>query len=135
MNQFDLFESGLGPSQEPSSLPSVDIPTDPPEKPPEIRDPTPNYRSLKIEEDGDPWKGKILPKIRLRGRWLERAGFAPGTRVTVICVSTGVIELKADDPPSAQNTHSFHRHGLNQPESDHATPQMLATLPNDQSIM
>jgi hypothetical protein len=32
-------------------------------------------RSLKIEEEGDRWKAPVKPKIRLIGRWLERAGF------------------------------------------------------------
>jgi hypothetical protein len=53
-------------------------------------------RSLKIEEDGDFFKGRIRPKIRLMGRWLERAGFKPGTRVAVRCLSSGVIELRSE---------------------------------------
>ena len=54
-------------------------------------------RMLKIEEDGDSWKGLIRPKIRLMGRWLERAGFKPGHRVHVTCVAPGVIELRSPD--------------------------------------
>ena len=54
-------------------------------------------RMLKIEEDGDSWKGLIRPKIRLMGRWLERAGFKPGNRVRVTCVAPGVIELRSPD--------------------------------------
>ena len=34
-------------------------------------------RTLKIEADGDFWKGVTKPKIRLMGRWLERAGVQP----------------------------------------------------------
>lgn len=52
-------------------------------------------RSLKIEEDGDYSKKRIRPKIRLMGRWLEKAGFIPGGRVQVVCVSPGIIELRA----------------------------------------
>ena len=52
-------------------------------------------RLLKIEADGDSWKGSIKPKIRLMGRWLERAGFSPGHRVHVKCVAAGVIELRS----------------------------------------
>lgn len=52
-------------------------------------------RNLKIEADGDAWKHRIKPKIRLTGKWLERAGFAPGSRVEVVCLSPGVIELRA----------------------------------------
>ena len=52
-----------------------------------------NSRTLKIEEDGDFWKGGIKPKIRIKGRWLERAGFKPGNHVNVKCIAPGVIEL------------------------------------------
>lgn len=52
-------------------------------------------RTLKIEEDGDPWAGKIKPKIRLKGCWLERAGFKPGTHASVIHVAPGVLELRS----------------------------------------
>jgi hypothetical protein len=53
-------------------------------------------RTLKVEADGDSWKGLIKPKIRLMGYWLERAGFKPGTRVCVTCLGSGVIELRSD---------------------------------------
>ncbi len=67
-------------------------------------------RTLKIEADGDFWKGVTKPKIRLMGRWLERAGFSPGNRVHVTCVAPGVIELgspdalmvKAATPPASE---------------------------------
>jgi hypothetical protein len=55
----------------------------------------PAVRSLKIEAEGDLWKGIIKPKIRLIGRWLERAGFCPGLRVQVRCLAPGVIELRS----------------------------------------
>jgi hypothetical protein len=54
-------------------------------------------RTLKIEESGDFWKRRIKPKIRLTGRWLERAGFTPGNHVRVTCLATGVIELRTPD--------------------------------------
>ena len=54
-------------------------------------------RTLKIEADGDFWKGLIKPKIRLTGKWLERAGFTPGHRVQVKCISSGIIELKCEE--------------------------------------
>jgi cell division inhibitor SulA len=50
---------------------------------------------LKIEEEGDRWKGKIKPKIRLTGHWLERAGFKPGNHVRVTRKAPGVIELRS----------------------------------------
>ena len=51
-------------------------------------------RTLKIECDGDLWKGLVKPKIRLMGRWLERAGFKPGHHVQITIVAPGVIELR-----------------------------------------
>jgi hypothetical protein len=57
--------------------------------------PQPTARTLKIEADGDTWKRQIKPKIRLTGRWLERAGFRPGARVQVVCIASGIIELRS----------------------------------------
>jgi hypothetical protein len=54
-------------------------------------------RRLKIEKDGDFFRGKIKPKIRLMGRWLEQAGFKPGTHVIVKSLAPGIIELRSDD--------------------------------------
>jgi hypothetical protein len=68
----------------------------------DLRDRATN-RSLKIEADGDSWKGQIRPKIRLKGNWLERAGFKPGDRVKVTCVTVGVMELRSDDHGLALN--------------------------------
>lgn len=53
-------------------------------------------RTLKVEKDGDYFRRRIKPKIRLMGCWLERAGFKPGTRVSVTCLGAGVIELRSD---------------------------------------
>lgn len=64
------------------------------------------HRSLKIEAEGDPWQGGVKPKIRLKGNWLERAGFRPGGRVKVTCVMHGVMELRSDDSSSALNETS-----------------------------
>jgi hypothetical protein len=61
----------------------------------------PSVRRLKIESDGDAWKGVLKPKIRLTGRWLERAGFKPGEHVQIICVAPGRIELRTRLTPSA----------------------------------
>ena len=54
------------------------------------------HRMLKIEPAGDLWKGGLRPKIRLMGRWLERAGFKPDTHVRVTCVALGIIELRSE---------------------------------------
>jgi hypothetical protein len=61
------------------------------------QNPGPKIRRLKIEEDGDPWKGKVRPKIRLQGGWLEQAGFKHGNYVRVKCVAVGVIELHSSE--------------------------------------
>lgn len=63
----------------------------------------PSARILKIEPDGDLWAGKIKPKIRLKGCWLERAGFKAGNRVSVKCISAGFMELRAYHAVSALN--------------------------------
>ena len=65
---------------------------------PDMTAPKPPVRTLKIEADGDFWKGLINPKIRIKGHSLERAGFRPGNRVQVACVAPGVIELRSPDP-------------------------------------
>ncbi len=59
-----------------------------------------NARSLKIESDGDPWKGLIKPKIRLKGHWLERAGFQPGRRVRIEFLAPGRLEMRLEIPPA-----------------------------------
>ena len=60
-------------------------------------------RQLKIEAAGDFWKGLIIPKIRLAGRWLERAGFSPGSHVHVTCLAPGVIELRSREALTTDN--------------------------------
>jgi hypothetical protein len=40
-------------------------------------------RILKVEETGDFYASNVRPRIRLSGRWLERAGFKPGHGVQV----------------------------------------------------
>ena len=55
------------------------------------------HRSLKIEAEGDPRKGAVKPKIRLMGRWLERAGFKPGQRVSINLLAPGIVELRSED--------------------------------------
>ena len=57
-------------------------------------------RSLAIEELGTSCQvEKRVPLVRLKGHWLKAAGFAVGNRVTVTCLSPGVIELRAGDIP------------------------------------
>lgn len=51
-------------------------------------------RTLKIEADGDRWKG-FRPKIRLVGLWLKRAGFNPNSRVEITFIAPGLMQLRA----------------------------------------
>jgi hypothetical protein len=53
-----------------------------------------NARTLAIEATGDFFRGQITPKIRLAGRWLERAGFKPGHRVEVLTEQPGTLTLR-----------------------------------------
>lgn len=52
-------------------------------------------RRLKIEAVGDFCAGRVKPKIRLTGKWLEQAGFQPGEHVQVSLVAPGVMQLCA----------------------------------------
>lgn len=56
--------------------------------------PSPDRR-LKIEAVGDFSAGRVKPKIRLTGQWLERAGFSPGEHVRISLVAPGVMQLRA----------------------------------------
>jgi hypothetical protein len=53
-----------------------------------------NTRTLKIERDGDFFRGPVVPKIRLTGQWLEHAGFKPGHRVEVRLEAPGKMTLQ-----------------------------------------
>lgn len=52
-------------------------------------------RSLKIEKTGDFFKGKIIPRIRIAGQWLEQAGFKPGQRVEIRFEQPGILTLRS----------------------------------------
>ena len=58
-----------------------------------------NRRNLKIEATGDFWRGKVTPKIRLTGQWLEQAGFKPGHRVEVRLDEPGKLTLRFSEQP------------------------------------
>ena len=51
-------------------------------------------RSLKIEAIGDYAHRRIIPRIRLRGRWLEQIGFKPGHRVEINSLKSGEMILQ-----------------------------------------
>ena len=51
-------------------------------------------RSLKIEKTGDFCRGRIIPRIRIAGQWLEQAGFKPGHRVEIHFDQPGNLTLR-----------------------------------------
>lgn len=51
-------------------------------------------RMLRIEATGDFFRKKITPRIRLNGKWLERAGFKPGNRVAITLEQPGTMTLR-----------------------------------------
>lgn len=57
-----------------------------------------NTRKLKVEKTGDSILGKIKPAIRLKGNWLERAGFRPNTHCQIVMVAPGKLEIQAIQP-------------------------------------
>lgn len=65
-------------------------------------------RRLHAYPIGDFWKGKVIPLIRLQGRWLRAAGFAPGDEVLVEIVGDGQLTLhkqvEADGSDNEQGT-------------------------------
>ena len=55
---------------------------------------TSGVRTLKIEAVGDFAGNKVKPRIRLTGRWLEKAGFRPGHRVEISSSRPGELSLQ-----------------------------------------
>ena len=51
-------------------------------------------RLLKVEETGDFHSNQVKPAIRLKGKWLEAAGFPPDSLVRVTCQAPGVLVLQ-----------------------------------------
>ena len=51
-------------------------------------------RTLKIEERGDFYRKRTVPTVRLKGKWLQAAGFPAGRHLELTVISTGVIELR-----------------------------------------
>jgi hypothetical protein len=68
-----------------------------------------NQRRLKIEAVGDAWKGKIQPRIRICGYWLERAGFKPSHHVQLTLTQPGQITLEFQASPGPPHTPSDNR--------------------------
>jgi len=60
----------------------------------QVIDPDRQTRSLKIEAIGDFARGKVTPRIRIAGQWLEQAGFKPGHRVQILIEQQGSLSLR-----------------------------------------
>jgi hypothetical protein len=56
-------------------------------------------RLLTVEPFGD-FFGKTITAsaVRLKGKWLQRAGFLPGQQVSLKIVGQGAIELRVQPP-------------------------------------
>ena len=50
-------------------------------------------RTLKVEKTGDYFYAKVKPAIRLKGNWLERAGFPPNSRARIEILANGVLQI------------------------------------------
>ena|SRR5881397_1163379 len=81
-----------------------------------------NRRTLKIEATGDFAARKITPKIRLAGRWLERAGFPPGQRVAVEMTDAGCLTLRLVKAEQAQYKSSPHCRAVSKAETAPSVP-------------
>jgi hypothetical protein len=62
-------------------------------------------RTLKIEAIGDFAKGKIKPRIRLNGHWLEKAGFKPGHRAEIHLTGPGEMMLRLMSDVTVPNNY------------------------------
>ena len=51
-------------------------------------------RILKVEEVGDFWRKRTVPRIRLKGKWFEKAGILPNHHVEVESPHPGVLVLQ-----------------------------------------
>ena len=63
-------------------------------KPFQVGNPDRRARSLKVEAIGDFARGKVTPRIRIAGQWLEKAGFKPGHRVQILVEQPGSLTLR-----------------------------------------
>ena len=50
-------------------------------------------RILKVEEIGDFWRKQTVPRIRLKGKWLVKAGILPNRYIQVESPNPGVLIL------------------------------------------
>ncbi|HEV2691999.1 MAG TPA: SymE family type I addiction module toxin [Verrucomicrobiae bacterium] len=64
-------------------------------------------RNLKIEEIGDFAGRNTMPRIRLSGHWLKRAGFKAGHRVEIHLANEGEMTLRFVEPKTEKQNHAF----------------------------
>ena len=57
-------------------------------------------RTIKVEKTGDFFYSQVKPAIRLKGNWLERAGFPPNSHARIEILATGIIQI-TNLPPTA----------------------------------
>lgn len=60
----------------------------------EIMNQESNNRILKVEEVGDFWRKNTKPRIRLKGKWMIKAGILPNNYVQVSNPQPGVLILQ-----------------------------------------
>lgn len=63
----------------------------------EIMNNNSNYRILKVEEVGDFWRKITKPRIRLKGKWMLKAGILPNNYVQISNHQPGVLILQMVD--------------------------------------
>lgn len=51
-------------------------------------------RILKVQDMGDHYLKKVIPQIRLQGKWLLKAGIFPENRVEITNPRSGILILR-----------------------------------------
>jgi hypothetical protein len=51
-------------------------------------------RKLKVEERGDYHAKQTVPMVRLKGKWLQRAGFPAGSHVQINVYAPGCLDIR-----------------------------------------
>lgn len=54
-------------------------------------------RVLKVEEVGDHWRKRTIPRIRLKGKWLQAAGIQPNSYVQIEILGPGRLHIQSLD--------------------------------------
>ena len=54
-------------------------------------------RILKVEEVGDFWRKRTIPRVRLKNKWLAQVGILPNRHVQVECPKLGILILHLVD--------------------------------------